>query len=198
MTTVTRDDDSPNIYTVTFGWFNLQTSVEESKYEDIHQNALICPGGSSQKINQVRYQKKRQFTYTMFLVHLPYSINKAIIINVFYHPWHQHCIIRVTNMRQNISSGVSKNVFWKSIIKVGCTYAVIFLWYITKKKTKKDSIIVLRNGIHLCHMIYFGISLLIQPYVFYQKLGTSIELYGWWICVKIYYQAYAEISIVNK
>ena len=46
MTTVTRDDDSPNIYTVPVGRCDLQTSVDESKYEEIHQNALICPGDS--------------------------------------------------------------------------------------------------------------------------------------------------------
>ena len=36
-----------------------------------------------------------------------------------------------------------------------------------KKKTKKDSIIVLRNGIHILHMIYFLISLLIELCVCY-------------------------------
>ena len=41
VTTVPRDDDSTNIYTVTFGRYNLQTSVNESKYKEIHQNALI-------------------------------------------------------------------------------------------------------------------------------------------------------------
>ena len=46
MTTATRDDDIPNIYTVPDGQFDLQTSVDESKYEEIHQNALICPGES--------------------------------------------------------------------------------------------------------------------------------------------------------
>ena len=44
MTTVTRGDDSPNIYTLPVGRCDLQTSVDESKYEEIHQNALICPG----------------------------------------------------------------------------------------------------------------------------------------------------------
>ena len=45
MTTVTCDDDRPNIYTVPVGWSNLQKPVDESRYEEIHQNALICPGG---------------------------------------------------------------------------------------------------------------------------------------------------------
>ena len=40
------------------------------------------------------------------------------------------------NMRQNISSSVCKNLFWKYIIKFGCTSAVIFLWGITEKKRK--------------------------------------------------------------
>ena len=54
--------------------------------------------------------EKRQFAYTLLLVHLPYSINKAITIHVLYHTWNQHCIIWVMNMRQNKSSSVSKNL----------------------------------------------------------------------------------------
>ena len=46
MTTVTRDDDSPNIYTVNIGQSDLRTSVDESNYEEIHQHALIFPCGS--------------------------------------------------------------------------------------------------------------------------------------------------------
>ena len=45
MTTVTRDDDGPNMYTVPVGRCNLQLSVDESKYEEIHQNTLIFPVG---------------------------------------------------------------------------------------------------------------------------------------------------------
>ena len=50
-----------------------------------------------------------------------------------------------------------KQKSWQFRINVECTSAVIFLWKITKKKRKKDSIIVLSNGIHPRHMIYFGI-----------------------------------------
>ena len=46
MTTVTCDYDSTNIYTVPFELCNLQKSFDESKYEEIHQNALFFPGGS--------------------------------------------------------------------------------------------------------------------------------------------------------
>ena len=95
--------------------------------------------GIYQKRNQ-RYQKKRQFACTLFLVHLPYSINKSIRINVLYHPWYQHCIIWVMSMRKNISSSVCQNLFWEYIIKVGCTSAVIFLWEITEKKRKKTKL----------------------------------------------------------
>ena len=62
----------------------------------------------SQRRNRERYHKRKQFDYTLFLVHLPYSIKKAIVIHVLYCPWHQRCIICVMNMRQNISSGVRK------------------------------------------------------------------------------------------
>ena len=49
MTTVTRDDDSPNIYTVPVGRCDIQTSVYGSKYEKIHQNELIFPCESISK-----------------------------------------------------------------------------------------------------------------------------------------------------
>ena len=40
---LTRDDDSPNIYTAPVGGCDIQKSFDESKYDEIHQNALICP-----------------------------------------------------------------------------------------------------------------------------------------------------------
>ena len=43
MTTVTRDDDSKNVYTLPVGRFNQQTSVEDSKYEEKRKNSLIVP-----------------------------------------------------------------------------------------------------------------------------------------------------------
>ena len=43
-TMVTRDDDIENDYTVPFGRCNEHTSVEESKYEEKCNNALIGPG----------------------------------------------------------------------------------------------------------------------------------------------------------
>ena len=127
----------------------------------------MCPGQSISKKEPSKISEKIQCAYTLFLVHLPYSINKAIRIRVFYYPWHQHCIISVVNMRQNISSGISKNVFCKFRTKVGCNYAMILLWDITKKKMKKYPIIVLNNSIHPHHIIYFGIGLLIQLCVCY-------------------------------
>ena len=44
MTTVTRDDDGQNIYTLPVGRCNQYTSFEESKYEEKRNNALIGPG----------------------------------------------------------------------------------------------------------------------------------------------------------
>ena len=46
MTTVTRDDDSQYIYTVPVWKCNQQTSVEESKYEEKPNSALIFPDES--------------------------------------------------------------------------------------------------------------------------------------------------------
>ena len=134
----------------------------------VWQSLLVNP---YHRRNQAIYQKRKQCTYTLFLVHLPYSTNKAIRIQVFYLPWRQPCIIWMMDMCQNISSGVRKSLFWKLRIKVECTSAMIFLWNITKKN-QKNSIIVLRNGIHQLNMIYFGISLLIQLCVCYQTRGT--------------------------
>ena len=41
VTTVTRDDGNPNIYTISFGRCNLQTLFDESKYEEIHSECII-------------------------------------------------------------------------------------------------------------------------------------------------------------
>ena len=139
-------------------------SLDMRRNVRVHQLSLV---NLYQIMNRERYQKRKQCAYTLFLVHLPYYINKAIRIRVFYRPWNKYCIIWVMDMCHNISSGVIKSIFCKLRIKVECNSAVIFLWDITKKKTKKDSILVLRNGIHPRHIIYFGISLLIQLCVFY-------------------------------
>ena len=44
MKTVTRDDDSQNIYTVPIGWCNQRTSIGDSKYEEKPKSELIVPG----------------------------------------------------------------------------------------------------------------------------------------------------------
>ena len=49
VTMVSRDDESPNINTIPVVRCNLQTSVDESKYKEIHQNTLICPSESISK-----------------------------------------------------------------------------------------------------------------------------------------------------
>ena len=67
MTTVTRDDDSQNIYTVSFGRCNLQTSVDESKYEKIHHNPLICPDESISKKEPSKISEKN--TILLYIVH---------------------------------------------------------------------------------------------------------------------------------
>ena len=94
-----------------------------------------------QRIKQARNQPRNQRAYTLLLVYLPYYTNKAIIIHVFYRPWHQYWTIWVTNIRRNISSGVIKSLFWRFRIKDECNSAVISFWDITKKKPKKTQLL---------------------------------------------------------
>ena len=49
MTTVTRDDECQNIYTLTIGRCNEQTSDDDYKYEDKRKNVLIGLGESISK-----------------------------------------------------------------------------------------------------------------------------------------------------
>ena len=46
MKTLTRDDDSWNIFTVPVGRSNELKSVDDYKYEEKCQHSLICPGES--------------------------------------------------------------------------------------------------------------------------------------------------------
>ena len=115
----------------------------------------------SKRRNRSRYQKIEQCAYTLFLVHLPYSINTEIIIHVFYHPWHQHCIIWVMNMRHNISSRVSKSIFWRFRIKFKFISAVIFLWDITNtqlsyfKMAYIHAIWYISESVYLSNCVFF-------------------------------------------
>ena len=106
----------------------------ESKIE------LIVPCESISKKEPINILEKKKWAYTLFVVHPPYSINRATRIHVFYLPWHQHCVISVMDIRHNISSGVSKILFWKSRVKAECNSSVIFLWDIKKKKRKNTQL----------------------------------------------------------
>ena len=116
-----------------------QTPVDRFKYKEKRKKALIGPGESISKKEPSKISGKK-CAYTLFLVHLPYSTNEATIIHVFYRPRNHNCIIWVMDMRQNISSGVGKNLLWSFRIKIKCASVVIFLWYITKKKQKNTEL----------------------------------------------------------
>ena len=49
VTKVTHDDENQSFYTVPVVQLNQQTSVEESKYEEKRNNALIIPGDYTSK-----------------------------------------------------------------------------------------------------------------------------------------------------
>ena len=138
VTTVECDDDSKNIYTVPIVQCNLQTSADEYKYEEIHHNTLICPGGSISKKEPSKISEKKKIC--LYIVPDEPTL--------FYQQGnHNSCLISSLASALHymgneysskyISSSLSKNLFWKFIIKVGYTSAVIFLWYITERKTKK-------------------------------------------------------------
>ena len=93
-----------------------RTSVEESKYKEKPKSALIVPGESISKKEPSKISAKTKCAYTLFLVHVHYSIDKEITIHIFNRPLYQHCTIWVMNICQNISSSLSKNIFWKLII----------------------------------------------------------------------------------
>ena len=66
VTTVTHDDYSQNIYTVPVGLCDPQTSVDDSKYEEIHHNALIFPGVSISKKEPIKISEKKTIGLYIF------------------------------------------------------------------------------------------------------------------------------------
>ena len=136
MTVVTRDDDSPNIYTVPVGRCNLQTSVDDSKYKEIHQNDLICLGQSISKKEPSKISLKK-------IICLYISPDEPTL---FYQQGNPNsCIISSLESAlhymgdEYASKYIIKrmqNIFWKYIIKVGYNSAVIFLLDIAEEKRK--------------------------------------------------------------
>ena len=66
MTTVTRDDDSQNIYTGLLGKYNQQTSYDGSEYEEKRNNALFDPGESISKKKPSKISEKK--TMRLYIV----------------------------------------------------------------------------------------------------------------------------------
>ena len=66
VTTVTYDDDSKNIYTIPVVLYYLYTSVDEYKYEEIHHNALIFPGGYISKKEPSKISEKKTIRLYIF------------------------------------------------------------------------------------------------------------------------------------
>ena len=66
MTTITRDYDSQNNYTVPVGQFNQQTSVEKSKYEEKHNSVLIVTSEYISKKKPIKISEKK--TMSLYIV----------------------------------------------------------------------------------------------------------------------------------
>ena len=167
VTTVTHDDDIQNMYTVPVWQCNELTSVDESKYEEKRQNSLICPSEYISKKNWARYHKKRLCAYTLFLVHpsLFYqqgNHNSCILSSLasaFHYMGDKYASEYIIRRKPKFLLDIHN--------KVRMHFCRDILMRHQKEEKKKNSIIVLRNGIHPRHMIYFGISILIQLCVCY-------------------------------
>ena len=114
VTTVTCDETQHKTYTVPVGQCTLHLSQNESNFVDMHHNALICIGKSNKKEERIPNGPT-------------INIHKASRIHVLYQPWHRHCILWDMNLRQIISSDVSKSLFLSFIVKVECNSTVILL-----------------------------------------------------------------------
>ena len=167
VTTITRDDDSKIIYNVPVRQCNQQTSVEESNYEEKHNIALILlveyiSNMETSKISESKTIRLYIVPGAPTLFYQQGNHNSCILLSLasaLHYMGDEYASEYIIRRKQNL--------IWRVRIKVGCNSVVMFLWYITRENMKKNSIIVLRNGIHQRHMIYFGISLLIQLCVCY-------------------------------
>ena len=105
-------------------------------FVDIHKNSLLCLGKSNKKEerSKISDNEKKRLRIVPGAPTLIFSQGNQN------HPWHQHCIIWVINLRHNISSGLSKSIFLSFIINIECNSAVILLWDITEKKRNKNTL----------------------------------------------------------
>ena len=167
MTTVTRDDDSQNIYTVPVGQCNQQTSVEESKYEKKRKNALIVPGGYISKKELIKISEKKAMRLYIVpgaptLFYQQGNQNSCILSSLalsLYYMGDEYASEYIIRRRKIYILEIQNKVQMQSCCDIIMGHH--------KEKTKKYSIIVPRNGIHPRHMIYFRIILLIQLCVCY-------------------------------
>ena len=166
-TTVTCDYDIINIYTVTVGQYNELTSVDESEYEEKNQNSLISPGESiSEKEPSKISEKKTMRLYivpgapTLFYQQSNHiSCILSSLESALYYMGDKYASKYIIRRKKKCLLGIHNNGqmhFYRDILMEN-----------HREKNEKNSIIVLRNGIHPHHMIYFRISLLIQLFVFY-------------------------------
>ena len=162
MTTVTCDDDIRKIYTVPVGGCNQQTTFEESKFENKPKRALIVTGASIS--NNEPSKKSAKKPERLFIV--------PGAPTLFFQQGNQNsCILLYLESElHHTGDGYAseyiirrKQMYLLKIHNKGqMHFCHDILWDTTRKNTKKDPIIVLRNGIHTYHMIYFGISLIIK------------------------------------
>ena len=141
--------------------------VDESKYEEIHQISLICPGESISNKEPSKISEKKKIRLYIVpgattLFYQQGNHNACIISSLawaLYYMGGEYASKYIIKCKQNYLLGIHNKG------RMHFCRAVLMGYH--RLKTKKCQIIVLRNGIHPIHMIYFGISLLIQLCVCY-------------------------------
>ena len=184
VTTVICDDDSKNIYTVPVGRCNKQKSVEESKYEEKSKSALNFSGESISKKEPSKIPEKK----TMRL----YIVSGAPTL-LYQHGNQNSCIISslASSLHYMGDGYVSEYMIRRkkrSLLEIQNKGRMHFCRDILmghhKEKSPKDSIIVLRNGIHPCYMIFCNqsayptVSLLLDRW---HRNNHFITVCGKWI-----------------
>ena len=167
MTKVTCYEDSQNIYTVNVGQYNEQTSDDESKYEDKRKNSLIGSGEyiskkEPSKISENKTMRLYIITGAPTLLYQQGNYNSCILTSLtsaLHYMGDEYASEYIIRRKQKCLLGTHN--------KGQMHFSRDILMGHHKEKNEKRINIVLRNGKHPRHMIYFGISILIQMCVCY-------------------------------
>ena len=165
---VTRYDDSPNIYTVPVARYDLQTSVHESKYEEIHQNAVFCP---------VEYIQKEE----------PNKISEKKTIWLYIVPGAPTLFYQKGNQNSYIISSLASALHY-----MGNEYSSK---YIIKRKQKSLYGILNKGKMHFCRHILMRHHQKKRKNTQLSYLGMAYTHAIWYIAESVYLSNYVFVTI---